>query len=272
MEQKYLSDGRKVVVVGQLNNTEWIVQEVFVSKAGDEIPSGERFVTKSLHDNPVETWKNKEEKKLEASITALKNKEKQISDDISRLDKERKAYTKAFNSTKRLHDTLSKQLDEGAFDLLCDVMAGNIKYIVSQGDYGIYPPKLFMEQIKCPEGYYDMDIKLISLFGRSDGSLTYKMHQYYDGSGSKENVEFIKTKEELANYYTEKVKRIYANNPLYLHHYHIETALQWGATVDDSIIQDCYKRQADSIQSQIDKMQKDLEDKVLELSNFKGDK
>ncbi|VGD33408.1 Uncharacterised protein [Klebsiella pneumoniae] len=56
MEIKYLSDGRKVVVVGQLNQTETIVQEVFVTEAGDELPGGERFVTKSLHDVPVESW------------------------------------------------------------------------------------------------------------------------------------------------------------------------------------------------------------------------
>ena len=56
METKFLSDGRKVVVVGALNNQETIVQEVFVTQQGDEIPGGERFVVKSLHDQPVESW------------------------------------------------------------------------------------------------------------------------------------------------------------------------------------------------------------------------
>ncbi|QMR79257.1 hypothetical protein HV097_09595 [Enterobacter roggenkampii] len=37
METKFLSDGRKVVVVGALNNQETIVQEVFVTQQGDEI-------------------------------------------------------------------------------------------------------------------------------------------------------------------------------------------------------------------------------------------
>ena len=39
METKYLSDGRKVVVIGQLNNVESIVQEIFVSDGGDQIPT-----------------------------------------------------------------------------------------------------------------------------------------------------------------------------------------------------------------------------------------
>lgn len=271
MEQKFLSDGRKVVVVGQLNNTEWIVQEVFVSSAGDEIPSGERFVTKSLHDAPVETWKNKEEKKLEASLASLKNKEKEASDNLIKLKREREAYEKAFKSTKRLYDTLSTQIDEGAFELMCDVMAGNIKYIVEASDFGIYEPKLFVEQLKSPDSY-SMEIKLISLFGRSDGSLTYKMSQYYDGSGNNRDVIFIKTDEELAKYYTDKVKAIYEKTPQYMHYHYIETALRWGAAIDCSILEAVRKVKADSMKAQIEMHQKELEAKIKELNNFVGEK
>jgi len=46
---KFTSDGKKVAVVGKLNAQETIVQEIFVSN-GNEIPSGENFVVKSLHD------------------------------------------------------------------------------------------------------------------------------------------------------------------------------------------------------------------------------
>jgi len=271
MEQKFLSDGRKVVVVGQLNNTEWIVQEVFVSSAGDELPSGERFVTKSLHDAPVETWKNKEEKKLEESLKSLKQKQEEIQNSIGRLGREREAYEKAFKSTKRLYDTLSTQMDEGAFELMCDVMSGNIKYVVDASDYSIPEPKLFMEQLKYPDGY-NMEIKLISLFGRSDGSLTYKLGQDYDGSGGNRDVIFIKTDEELAKYYTDKVKAIYEKNPQYMHYHYIETALRWGATIDDSIIEAARKVKADNIKEQIEKQKKDLEAKMKELDNFVGGK
>lgn len=56
MEIKFFFDGRKVVVVGALNNQETIVQEVFVTQQGDEIFGGERFVVKSLYDQLVELW------------------------------------------------------------------------------------------------------------------------------------------------------------------------------------------------------------------------
>lgn len=46
-EIKYTTCGKKVVVIGDLNQTEKIVQEIFVTNDGAEIPSGERFVVKA---------------------------------------------------------------------------------------------------------------------------------------------------------------------------------------------------------------------------------
>ena len=60
---KYTNDGKKVLIVGKLNSQETIVQEIFVS-AGQEIPSGENFVVKSLHDAPAESWKEKNLREL----------------------------------------------------------------------------------------------------------------------------------------------------------------------------------------------------------------
>lgn len=40
---KYLADGRKVVVIGKINQTEHIVQEIFVTDSGDELPSGDNL-------------------------------------------------------------------------------------------------------------------------------------------------------------------------------------------------------------------------------------
>ena len=47
-EFKYTAQGKKVRIMGKLNSTEYIVQEVFVDDKGNEIPAGENFVTKNL--------------------------------------------------------------------------------------------------------------------------------------------------------------------------------------------------------------------------------
>ncbi len=44
-----------------------IVQEIFISN-GNEIPSGENFVVKSLHDAPAVSWKENDLKKLDQLI------------------------------------------------------------------------------------------------------------------------------------------------------------------------------------------------------------
>ncbi|HEN3351269.1 TPA: hypothetical protein ACKBO6_004487, partial [Yersinia enterocolitica] len=89
METKFLSDGRKVVIVGQLNNQETIVQEVFVTAAGDELPGGERFVVKSLHDVPVESYLSKEKARQEAALAkakaAIESVNREIADTRNKL-------------------------------------------------------------------------------------------------------------------------------------------------------------------------------------------
>jgi len=71
---KYTTDGKKVVIIGDLNQTDKIVQEIFVTENGDEIPQGERFVVKSLLDEPAKSWKETRLEELEARY------EKEIAD------------------------------------------------------------------------------------------------------------------------------------------------------------------------------------------------
>lgn len=71
---KYTTDGKKVVVVGELNQTETIVQEIFVTENGDEIPQGERFVVKSLLDQPSESWKEKKLRELAETFVSESSK------------------------------------------------------------------------------------------------------------------------------------------------------------------------------------------------------
>lgn len=54
-EFKYTTQGKKVRIMGKLNSTEYIVQEVFVDDKGNEIHAGENFVTKNLLDAPAKS-------------------------------------------------------------------------------------------------------------------------------------------------------------------------------------------------------------------------
>ncbi len=182
MEYKYLSDGKKVVVIGQLNNVESIVQEVFVTESGDEIPSGEKFTTKSLHDEPVVSWKVKDEAKQEDRLQrikhAIKNAEREQSDVHVKLN-----GLKAIFKQSRL---LSESIDEQDLDTLISVMSGTCEYLVIDS-YGVLKIIKFDDAlIKSSDyGRYE-SLKLLTLMGSSDGNLSFCINQYSDGSGGSE--------------------------------------------------------------------------------------
>lgn len=185
---KYTDDGKKVLVVGKLNAQQTIVQEIFVS-AGQEIPSGENFVVKSLHDAPAESWKEKNLRELEARYDSDRKKlQAQIDDQERRLSLER---NKAQLQTSALLQFV-KNSDESQLETLKSFMAGEITHLFVAG----YSPEII--SWKDSNKVYDQDsfyhhsrlegIKLVSLMGKSDGDLSYRLHEYRDGSGSSKTI------------------------------------------------------------------------------------
>ena len=180
---KYTSDGKKVVVIGQLNAQESIVQEIFVS--GDaEIPSGENFVVKSLHDKPVVSWKEKKTKEIEDNYKAAQRRSEQ------EYRKASDRLTMAREKARAVADALFAFVDNAEdeqLQTLRSFLSGEITH------YAV--PKCWSPEIveAFDDKMFDMDrfhgirfngTKLISLMGKSDGSLDYRLNLYRDGSGS----------------------------------------------------------------------------------------
>jgi hypothetical protein len=194
-EFKYLSDGRKVQIVGKLNNVEYIVQEIFVTAAGDEVPSGERFTTKSLHDAPVISYYKKEEERAKQSLERVKKEINGAHDRLRELEIKQAALKSVYSSAfKAVKDTNNADLQ-----ILFDFLEGNIKWVVELG-YSLNEPIPFMDFITTREYNRFESVRLISLFGRSDGALNWRMSQYSDPSGSYwKECKFFKTHEEAVN-------------------------------------------------------------------------
>jgi len=180
MEIKFTTDGKKVVVIGNLNAQEKIVQEIFLVN-NIEVPSGENFVVKSLHDAPAVSWKESEIKKLDA----LYERERKAHD--KRMDELNKGLrrTREELSAKLCYVAKAlKNVSEESFNLITDYLCGNIKYIVVEG----YKTELIdidkFQQSESYDGYWDKsNLRLISIYGNDDGTLTFKQGQYSDGSG-----------------------------------------------------------------------------------------
>ena len=191
MEAKYLSDGRKVVVIGQLNNVESIVQEVFVSDSGDQIPSGEKFTVKSLHDEPVKSWKEREAAKVDAIYLRKKDELSGIEREIRDMRSKRSSHAKIISSNLRQINEL-ENLDVG---ILADVMARNIKWVCSV-NWSWEKVMTFDEFIEV-RNTYDDGVKLISVHAKNDKTLMYKVGSYSDGSGSDSEYKFFNCKKDL---------------------------------------------------------------------------
>ncbi len=200
MEAKYLSDGRKVAVIGQLNNVESIVQEIFVSASGDQIPSGEKFTTKSLHDEPVKSWKEREATKIEAVYLRRKEELKGIELEIRAMRSKRSAHSKIISSNLRQINEL-ENLDIG---MLADVMARNIKWVCS-ASWGWEKIMSFDEFIEVNSAYDD-GVKLISVHVKPDNTLMYKVGSYSDGSGNDSEYKFFNCKKDLNKFLLKKYK------------------------------------------------------------------
>lgn len=200
METKYLSDGRKVVVIGQLNNVESIVQEVFVSDSGDQIPSGEKFTTKSLHDVPVKSWKEKKAEEYDAQYVKSESRVHSIKKEIRDLESKRQSHAKIIASNLRQIN----ELEDFDVEHLSNVMARNIKWVCATG-WDWQKVMSFNEFIETRSSY-DEGVKLISVHIKNDKTLMFKVGSYSDGSGGDKEYKFFNCKEKLKEFLLKKYK------------------------------------------------------------------
>ncbi len=178
-EIKYTSDGRKVVVVGKLNAQETIVQEIFVSNNA-EIPSGENFVVKSLHDAPAISWKEKNLKELEQNYDKQK---KSWDEKIKTLRDKYGMQCDVLSEKLKWIASALKEAKPEDFDMLVNYIAGKCTHIVINANYGTPKLKTFAEFDEVDSEYNRGNIRLISFFGSKYNGFTYAQGRYSDSSG-----------------------------------------------------------------------------------------
>lgn len=210
-ELKYLSDGRKVSVIGKINKTEYIVQEVFITKNGDEIPSGENFTAKSLHDSPVLSWKEKEAEKAESRYEKANSEIKAIEKELKLMKGQRQGHVDILKQNEKL----TSLLDSCNIDNLADILMGNIKYVVEPCSWS-FKVQSFEDGVFAWDNYYNDSryegLKMVSLFAlksspcHSDRKCKVEVSRYTDGSGGGKKFEFFKGDKELSVFIHELIE------------------------------------------------------------------
>lgn len=179
---KYTTDGKKVIVIGDLNQTDKIVQEIFVTKDGDEIPSGERFVERNLLDEPAKSWR---ETRLEELEMIFENTELMWKDKITSTEREKKrCYEDLKVKVNWLRKVAKQPLESQIKEIINNIsifLSDTEKWVFKGGyDWGI---SNFDKDIIS---HYDSEVffRLLSLYGDSNGEITWKINRWEDGSGS----------------------------------------------------------------------------------------
>jgi hypothetical protein len=254
-EIKYTDNGKKVVVIGNLNAQEKIVQEIFIIN-GQEIPSGENFVVKSLHDAPAISWEEKRTKEIKENY---ERERKRYDSEIDSLRKKIRSQSLSLTKIIEANGLMLKNISEDSFKTLIDFITKDIKWIVKE-DYSL--PQIYEYGI-IRDGEFDENLKLLTLYGRSDGTLQWKINYYSDGSGGHSNV-FLFGDYELA---FKKYKELIINANYYTKDTFMK-AKELGLILDDAKVSK-YKQDAlNSTEKKIKERTEEIEKFTKELSEL----
>jgi hypothetical protein len=184
----YTVDGRKVAVIGKLNNQETIVQEIFVTNDGSEIPAGENFVVRSLVSQPVKSWKEKDIADWDARH---KRERAKLEEDVKKLERAR------VELRLKLADVIAslKTDQTAALQHFADVVSGQFQWVV-EDSYGA--PRIYSVE-KFDTTYYDhwaYELKALTVWGKTNGDWLFHLNRYSDGSGDSRAVYLFKTEAE----------------------------------------------------------------------------
>lgn len=197
MITKYTTDGKKVVIIGSLNAKETIVQEIFVTESGDEIPSGENFMVKSLHDEPVVSWEEKSIEKIKQSLEEMRIKEQLAESNYwNTVNK----FEEKARSVRESIDLLSVDV----FDRVVDFISQKYKFFVTlkYGDPQILTAvEFYNEELPyCTNGRRNVEgLKLITLYGKDRSGkigFEWELNEYPSGSSSSCTIIPCYTKED----------------------------------------------------------------------------
>lgn len=195
---RYTRNGRKVVVIQDIENTKTaLCQEVYC--AGDtEFLAGDKFVEKEplffekpLTSYEVDLKKQKDEWEKQKGIYSekIESLKKTKNVEITKISNQIEYFRKVIWKSKEKNFSESEPkayIFNRIITTLENFILGKIKYVV-EVNYG--SPQIFsFEEFENPS-YNSDGFRLISLFGRDDGSFSWNVNQYRDGSGiSKEEI------------------------------------------------------------------------------------
>lgn len=261
-EIKYTTDGKKVVVINDLNQTEKIVQEIFVNEKGEEILQGEMFVAKNLLDEPAKSWK---EKQLEQLELTYENDKAEWDSKIKNLNRDKRLVYNSLSARVKWLRNIAKEPREEEFkkviNLIADFLSDTEKWVFVKHYTGWFLER-FNEDgcdnvLDRLDGYHENknfdSMRLLSLFGKTNGSLVFRINDYSDGSGSDKNVEYFNSKESALRFMQKEIDKEKSYSE-----WTLKNAKKFDLILDPDKLKAYEDKRTSSVQSNI----KELEDRL----------
>lgn len=237
MNRKYLENGQEVELIQKVKNG-FLVGYIYSVGDGNEEMGEDQFVARQLFDKPPVKKYNAEIAKLQSQVEALKKQKEEIGREIIETGK---IIERLGNKNKVL-----RQLE--------DFINGNVKWVIIDG----WRPSLDnIEKLK-----YQDKIRLISLYGRSNGDIGWRINSYSDVSGNEYDC-FLFTDYEIAR---TELKKILLNKNI--NEYDIEEAQKHNIELPAEKIEQFKKEQRKQIEHNIKEGEKSLSALKVKLSTI----
>lgn len=243
MNIKYTGDGRKVHVDSKLNENEYIIQEILI-KNGKEVLGDKKTVIAigQLHDelpDVAKTWKERRLEEIEKQYEKFYNqKESELND----LIKKHRFHTKILKEKLKFIQDVCDNVRPELFQMVEDYISGKFKYFVIT-DYSVR-----IVDMDYINETYDGELRLISIFGKADGTLSYAQGQYSDYSGGKTKITPCKT-------YKDAVKCVsdYLNSQISVGQTDIDRATEYGVKIKPELLEKFKAGQRENLLRQLSK-------------------
>lgn len=259
----YLKDGRECELVCEIPDGAGFVVSVYQhdSETGDAYLNGTHKIVKAVFEKPP----------IDRIAQEYSDLEKQLRTKRSELHEVNRELSKAENERKRLLDKL-KQVP--GLQRLEDWIDGKVTHFVTV-DYGrvTVVPKA---EMSCGEdsgrrSYIPKRIKLITLFGESDGTLVWNANQYRDGSGSHSTECYLCCSEEEAREVAGQIiEREWSSEKVHHLQYLINSADIIGHPVPEHLREKAKAYKAEDLLRQLESRRKELEKVEAELRLLNG--
>lgn len=191
---RYLEGGEEVEVLAEFDDS-LVVSMVYENEYDDPMV-GEPFIIhrSKVFESVLVARKQQEIANIENQIQQLKNERESLRDDVKSISKE-------ITELRYSYQQLAKSNQENAAMLrVWQLITGEIKYLVFNNYYDcvILP----IEKATARYGYSGK-IRLLSLFGESNGNLSWKLNEYANGNSSSSDLVYpcltLEEAQETAN-------------------------------------------------------------------------